>query len=158
VRAGSRIDFRQGSFEECLLSGFSWWESSSRWTAGDSAVRLQRGSGDLAIEAYAPMGQLRNRFRGLTAIRVKVSLDGTPVGEFQIERDDITEYRIPMRTGTRTGETVVIGLEPNQLWHARDIAPASMDDRDLNFALISIGYTGEAHPLPTSCESSGLRP
>lgn len=154
VRASSRIDFREASFEEFLVSGFSWWDGSFRWTTGPSKVRLQRAGGALAISVSAPVDRLRQKFPALRAIHVRVNVDDAPIGQFSIETDQTADYRleVPVRMTQGSG-TAVITLQPDLIWHARDLDPRSLDDRDLSFALLSIGFAGNERRPVTSCES-----
>lgn len=141
LHGNSRIDFRQASFEEFLVSGFSWWEGLFRWTTGEATLRLERADGDLVIRAYAPVGGLRQRFPALREIHVRVGVDAAASGEFSIATSNIEEYRIaaPGQPSRRRGP-VVITLQPDFIWHARDLDTRSLDDRDLSFALLSIGF------------------
>src|SRR6202000_3374555 len=56
--ATSRIDFKDGSYEEDLVSGFSWWEAPFRWIGEQASLHLIAAPGDLVVTAYAPIEQL----------------------------------------------------------------------------------------------------
>jgi hypothetical protein len=40
TRFSSRVDFGAASFEEALLSAFSWWEKPYRWISGHESLGL----------------------------------------------------------------------------------------------------------------------
>ena len=72
--ASSRINFKEGSYEEDLTSGFSWPEPPFRWIGGRASLHLIAAPGDLVISAYAPVDQLHR------AIRLMVTMNGNAVG------------------------------------------------------------------------------
>jgi hypothetical protein len=77
----------------------------------------------------------------LIVIGVAVDLDGLQIGQFSIGQSAVLQHRIanPLPC-TQPGAMSVVTLRPNFIWHARDINPGSFDDRDLSFALETIGF------------------
>jgi hypothetical protein len=134
ARPTARIDFKDASYEENLDSGFSWWEPPFRWMSGRGSLHLTAAPGDLVISAYAPVDQLRR------TIHVTVTVNGEAVGEFAIGAPGAHDYRLKMPVLT-PGSLVSITLISDFVWHARDIFPQSLDDRDLSVAISSIGFS-----------------
>jgi hypothetical protein len=154
IRASSRIDFQRGSFEEFIGSGFSWWEGTFRWITGEAKLRLQPADGDLVIRVCAPLDQLRRKFPLLHAIHVKVKLNGDTAGEFSITAPDIRDFRLKVASQLARREgPIMVELQPDLIWHSRDLDPSSLDDRDLSFALFSIGFGDRDDQSPTSCQA-----
>jgi hypothetical protein len=131
--ASSSINFKDGSYEEDLTSGFSWWEPPFRWMAQRGALHLIATPGDLIISAYAPVDQLHR------PIHVAVMLDGKAVGELAIREPGLHEYRLNPGAVT-PGKAVEITLTSDVVWHARDIFPQSLDERNLSIAIAAIGF------------------
>ncbi len=131
--ASSYINFKDGSYEEDLTSGFSWWEPPFRWMSGRASLHLIAAPGDLVISAYAPVDQLHR------PIHVTVTVDGQDVGEFAIDQPGTHDYRLNAGAVT-PGKTVEITLTSDVVWHARDIFPQSLDERNLSIALSAIGF------------------
>lgn len=129
----SRINFNDGSYEEAIVSGFSWWEPPFRWMDARGQVRLIAAPGPLVISAYAPVDQLRR------SIEVAVTVNGRAIGKLAISQPGPIEYRLPL-TGITPGATVDIVLSSDVVWHARDIFPDSLDERNLSIAISSIGF------------------
>ena len=131
--ASSAINFKQGSYQEDLTSGFSWWEPPFRWMAGRASLHLIAAPGDLVISAYAPVDQLHR------PIHVTVTVNGKAAGSFTISDSGTHDYRLKMPALT-PGSTVNITLTSDLVWHARDIFPQSLDERDLSIAVSAIGF------------------
>lgn len=129
----SRIDFSKASYETAIISGFSWWEAPFRWMSGRGSIHLLSAPGDLVISAYAPVDELHR------AMHVTVTVNGKAIGEFAISQTGTHDYRLKMPALT-PGSTADISLTSDLVWHARDIFPQSLDDRDLSIALTSIGF------------------
>jgi hypothetical protein len=152
VRASSSIDFHRGSFEEALTSGFSWWEGAFRWMSGRASLRLAAASGDLTIMAYAPLDLLRKKWPALRAIQVTVAVNDRPAGMFSVDGSQVGEYHLrpPFSSNGKVGIT----LTSDFVWHARDIIPQSLDERDLSIAITAIGFGDLREPLGwSSCSS-----
>jgi hypothetical protein len=131
--ASSSINFKDGSYEEDLTSGFSWWEPPFRWMAGRGSLHLIAAPGDLVISAYAPVDQLHR------PIHVAVTVNGKAVGEFAIREAGTHDHRL--NAGALTpGKAVEITLTSDVVWHARDIFPQSLDERNLSIAISAIGF------------------
>jgi len=131
--ASSRIDFKEGSYEEDLTSGFSWWEAPFRWMGARASLHLIAAPGDLVITAYAPVDQLRR------PIHVSVTINDRPAGSLAITSGGVHDYHLqppPLAPGTAANIT----LTSDVVWHARDILPQSLDERDLSIALSAIGF------------------
>ena len=133
VRSASNIDFKNASYEEDLTSGFSWWEAPFRWMGAKGSLHLVAAPGDLVISAYAPVDQLHR------TIHVAVTVNAKAVGGFAISDPGTHEYRLPVGE-LQPGSTANITLTSDFVWHARDISPQSLDERDLSIALSSIGF------------------
>lgn len=129
----SRIDFKDASYEEDLDSGFSWWEPPFRWMGRRAALHLIAAPGDLVIRAYAPVDQLHR------VIHVQVALNGNAIGVLAISQPGTVKYRLPVRI--TPGNKADITLTSDFVWHARDIFPDSLDERDLSIAISSIGFS-----------------
>ena len=102
--------------------------------SGMGSLHLISAPGDLVISAYAPVDQLHR------TIHVSVAINGQPAGAFAITSAGPHEYRLqppPMAPGS----TVNITLTSDVVWHARDILPQSLDDRDLSIAVSAIGFS-----------------
>jgi hypothetical protein len=131
--ASSHINFEEGSYEEDLTAGFSWWEPPFRWMAGRGSLHLIAAPGDLMISAYAPVDQLHR------PIHVAVTVDGKAVGQLAISEAGTHDYRL--NAGALTpGKAVEITLTSDVVWHARDIFPQSLDERNLSVAIAAIGF------------------
>lgn len=129
----SRIDFQERSYEEAIVSGFSWWEPPFRWMAARGEVRLIAAPGSLVITAYAPVDQLHR------PINVAVAVNGIAIGQFAMSRPGPIDYRLPP-TEMPPGSIADITLTSDFVWHARDIFPDSLDERNLSIAVSSIGF------------------
>jgi hypothetical protein len=148
IRASSRIDFQNASYEEALVSGFSWWEAPFRWMRARASLRLIAAPGDLVISAYAPVDQLRR------AIHMTVTIDGRPVGVFAITAPGVHDYRLQPPAMTY-GAPANITLSSDLIWHARDILPQSFDERDLSIAVSAIGLSDPHQPSePAPCREN----
>jgi hypothetical protein len=134
ARTWSRIDFKDASYEEALTAGFSWWDAPFRWMSGTGSLHLISAPGDLVISAYAPVDQLHR------AIRVSVAINGQPAGTFAITSPGLHEYRL-QPPAMAPGSMANITLTSDVVWHARDILPQSLDDRDLSIAVSAIGFS-----------------
>jgi hypothetical protein len=132
--AGSRIDFKDASYEEDLDSGFSWWEPPFRWMGGQGSLHLIAAPGPLVISAYAPVDQLHR------AIHVTVAVNGKAIGQFTISDSGTRQYVLKPPELT-PGTTVTITLTGDTVWHARDLFPDSLDERDLSIAVSTIGFS-----------------
>jgi hypothetical protein len=137
VRATSRIDFKNASYEENLGAGFSWWERPFRWMAGHASVHLLSAPGDFVVSAYAPAAQLHR------PIHVSVAINDRPAGGFTIGDESVHDYHLQPPT-LPPGTAVDIALTNDFIWHARDIQPQSLDDRILSIAIFAIGF-GDPH-------------
>ncbi len=131
--ASSGINFKQGSYQEDLTSGFSWWEPPFRWIGKRASLHLIAAPGDLVISAYAPVGELHRN------IQVSVTVNGEAAGSFTMSDSGTHDYRLKMPVLT-PGSTVNITLASDLVWHARDIFPESLDERDLSIAVSAIGF------------------
>lgn len=131
----SRIDFKDASYEEDLNSGFSWWDRPFRWMSGRGELHLIAASGDLVIGAYAPVDQLHR------PIHVSVNVNGQAAGGFTVATTGLRDYRLPM-PALAPGSVTTITLTSDLVWHARDIFPDNLDDRDLSIAISAIGFEG----------------
>jgi len=131
--ASSRINFKDGSYEEDLIYGFSWWEPPFRWMGARGSLQLIAAPGDLVISSYAPVDQLRR------TIHVSVTVNDRPIGSFAITKAGLHEYRL-QPPDLRPGAIAKITLASDVVWHARDIFPDSLDDRDLSIAISAIGF------------------
>jgi hypothetical protein len=131
--ASSSINFKDASYEENLTSGFSWWEAPFRWMAGSASLHLIAAPGDLVITAYAPVDELHR------PVRVTVTVNGQPAGSFTITAPGVHDYHLPSPS-LPPGTTANITLTSDVVWHARDIFPQSLDERDLSIALTAIGF------------------
>ncbi len=129
----SRIDFKDASYEEDLDSGFSWWEPPFRWMGRQVSLHLIAAPGDLVVRAYAPVDQLRR------SINVTVAINGRAIGRLAIGDSGTREYVLKAPELT-AGSQVNITLTSDTVWHARDIFPDSLDERDLSIAISSIGF------------------
>jgi hypothetical protein len=130
----ARIDFQEASYEEDLDSGFSWWEPPFRWMGRQASLRLMAAPGDLVVRAYAPVEQLHR------VIHIAVAVNGRAIGQLAVGLPGTREYILkapPLTPGT----TVNITLTSDTVWHARDILPDSLDERDLSIAISSIGFS-----------------
>jgi hypothetical protein len=138
TRTGSRIDFGEGSMEESLVSGFSWWEKPFRWMGAEGTVRLRRAPGAVVISACAPVEKLG-------AIRVRVTVDSLPAGSFTIGEPALRQYRVQVPPEAAPGGgPALVTLRADRVWHGRDIDPRSLDERDLSIAISSIGIESPA--------------
>jgi hypothetical protein len=134
VRAAtSGIDFKKGSYVEELVSGFSWWEPPFRWMTGQGEIRLIAAPGPLVISAYAPVDLLHR------SIDVAVTANGRAIGQFAIGSPGMHEYSLQVPDIT-PGRLADITLTSNVVWHARDIFPDSLDERNLSIAIAAIGF------------------
>jgi hypothetical protein len=131
--ASSSINFKEGSYEENLTSGFSWPEPPFRWMGARGSLHLIAAAGDLVITAYAPVDQLRR------TIHVEVAVNGKAVGELAISQPGTHDYRLPVGS-LQPGSTANITLTSDFVWRARDIFPQSLDERDLSIAISAIGF------------------
>jgi hypothetical protein len=131
--ASSGIDFKEGSYQEDLTSGFSWWEPPFRWIGGHASLHLISAPGDLVISAYAPVVQLHR------AVHVSVMVNDHPAGAFIITTDGVHDYHLQPPALT-PGTQADITLTSDVVWHARDIFPQSLDERNLSIALSAIGF------------------
>jgi hypothetical protein len=131
--ASSGIDFKTASYEENLTSGFSWWEPPFRWMSASGSLHLISAPGDLVITAYAPVDQLHR------PIHVKVTANGKAIGELAISRPGMLDYRLEM-PALAPGSSANITLTSDFVWHARDILPNSLDERDFSIAISAIGF------------------
>lgn len=130
----SRIDFRNASYEEDLDAGFSSWERPARWMGRSAALHLIAAPGDLVVRAYAPAQQLHR------VIHVTVAVNGRAIGQFAIGDSGTHDYVLKAPDLT-PGTAVNITLTSDTVWHARDIFPDSLDERDLSIAISSIGFS-----------------
>jgi hypothetical protein len=131
--ASSGISFKDGSYQEDLTSGFSWWEPPFRWIGGHASLHLISAPGDLVISAYAPVVLLHR------AIHVSVMVNDHPAGGFTISDSGVHDYHLrPPALAPGTQDNIT--LTSDVVWHARDIFPQSLDERDLSIALSSIGF------------------
>jgi len=135
----SRVDFRKAPYDQNLVSGFSFWEGGFRWTNGHASMQLLRGNGDLTITAFAPIDLLRKKWPHLKQIDTTVEIDGSRVGAFSISDPAVRDYLIAAPAAMPPGK-VNITLTSDFVWHARDILPQSLDERDLSIALFAIGF------------------
>jgi len=133
ARPSSQIDFRNASYEAALTSGLSWWDAPFRWMSGSGSLHLIAAPGDLVVSAYAPVDQLHR------AIHVSVTINGQPAGTFAITSAGVHEYHV-QPPAIASGSIANITLTSDFVWHARDILPQSLDDRDLSIALSAIGF------------------
>jgi hypothetical protein len=133
VRATSFLNFQNASYQEMLTSGFSWWEAPFRWMGGRASLHLITAPGDLVISAYAPLDQLHR------TIHVSVTVNDRPAGTFAITSGGVHDYHLHP-TGIAPGSQANITLTSDVVWHARDILPQSLDERDLSIALSAIGF------------------
>ncbi len=131
--APSSINFKEASYEEDLTSGFSWWEAPFRWMGQSGSLHLIAAPGDLVVFAYAPVDQLRH------PIRVTVTVNDQPAGSFAINMPGVHEYHLPPPS-LAPGRLANITLTSDFVWHARDIFPQSLDERDLSIAISAIGF------------------
>jgi len=131
--ASSYIDFKSASYEEDLMSGFSWWEPPFRWMAGRASLRLIAAPGDLVISTYAPVDHLHR------PIHVAVTMNGHFAGSFEISMPGIHDYLLHP-PALIPGTIANITLTSDLVWHARDIYPQSLDERDLSIAISAIGF------------------
>jgi hypothetical protein len=152
VRASSSIDFHGASFEEALISGFSWWEGAFRWMGGSASLRLTAVPGGLTVVAYAPLDLLRKKWPSLPAIHVTVAINDRPAGMFSVDGPQVEQYHL--RPPFSSNGKVTITLASDFVWHARDIIPQSLDERDLSIAIAAIGF-GDLREPPDrrSCSS-----
>jgi hypothetical protein len=127
------INFKQHSYQEDLISGFSWWEPPFRWIGGRASLHLIAAPGDLVVSAYAPVDQLHR------PIHVSVSINDHDTGGFTIADAGVHEYRLPPAV-LAPGTAANITLTSDFVWHARDIFPQSLDERDLSIAISAIGF------------------
>jgi len=139
VRAASRIDFQKASYEENLDSGFSWWEAPFRWIGGRASLHLISAPGDLVISAFAPVDQLRR------TMHINVEVNDQPAGAFSIATFGVHDYHLQPPTLPR-GASADTTLTSDFIWHARDILPQSLDDRDLGIAIFAIGFGDPREP------------
>jgi hypothetical protein len=131
--ASSAINFKEGSYQEDLTSGFSWWEPPFRWIGGLASLHLIAAPGDLAISAFAPVDQLHH------PIHVSVTINDHAAGGFTITDAGVHEYRLPP-PALAPGTAANITLTSDFVWHARDIFPQSLDERNLSIAISAIGF------------------
>ena len=129
----SRIDFKDASYEEDLISGFSWWEAPFRWMGGSASLHLITAPGDLVVSAYAPVDQLHR------PIHILVTINDRAAGVFSITTGGVHEYHL-RPPNLAAGAMADITLSSDVVWHARDIFPDSLDDRDLSIAISAIGF------------------
>jgi hypothetical protein len=101
--------------------------------SGSGSLHLISAPGALVISAYAPVDQLHR------AIHVSVTINGQPAGTFAITSAGLHEYSL-QPPAMAAGSTVNITLTSDLVWHARDILPQSLDDRDLSIAVSAIGF------------------
>ena len=116
--ASSSINFKEGSYEENLSSGFSWWEPPFRWIGGQASLHLIAAPGDLVISAFAPVDQLHR------PMHVAVTVNGKAVGELAITEPGMHDYRFNAGA-VAPGQPVEITLTSDVVWHARDILSAT---------------------------------
>ena len=134
--ASSSVNFKDASYEEDLTSGFSWWEAPFRWMGPSGSLHLIASPGDLVVSAYAPVDQLHH------VIHVAVTVNDLPEGSFAITMPGMHDYHLqapslPPRSRAN------ITLTSDFVWHARDIFPESLDERDLSIAISAIGFVPE---------------
>jgi hypothetical protein len=72
-------------------------------------------------------------------IRVSVSIGDRAAGGFEIGAAGVHAYKL-RPPALPPGTPVNITLTSDVVWHARDILPQSLDERDLSIALSSIGF------------------
>jgi hypothetical protein len=101
--------------------------------SASGSLHLVAVPGDLVISAYAPVDQLHR------TIHVAVTVNGKAVGNFAISDPGTHVYRLPVGA-LQPGSIANITLTSDFVWHARDISPQSLDERDLSIALSSIGF------------------
>jgi hypothetical protein len=141
VRSSSSIDFHNASYEEDLIDGFSYWEGNLRWIGGRASLRLTPAPGDLVVSAYAPLDLLQKKWPDLRAVNVSAAIDGSPIGRFAIDSPGVHEYRLQhSAVAIRHDAKAEITLTTDFVWHARDLMPQSLDERDLSIALTAIGF------------------
>jgi hypothetical protein len=131
--ASSHINFKDGSYEEDLNYGFSWWEAPFRWMGRSASLHLIAAPGDLVISAYAPADQLHR------PIQVTITVNDRPAGLFTVATGGVHDYHL-QPPALPAGATVNIKLTSDVVWHARDIFPQSLDERDLSIAISAIGF------------------
>ena len=134
------IDFRTGAYEGALISGFSWWEGRFRWMARHAMLYIRPAPGPLVIEAYAPTDILARKWASFMGITVTVTICGRPAGAFVVSGSDIHTYRLYLPAISETTKTIEVRLTASVSWKARDVHPASLDDRELSVAIFAIGF------------------
>jgi hypothetical protein len=148
VRAGSRIDFQNGSYEENLTSGFSWPEGPFRWMRERASLHLTAAPGDLVVSAYAPVDQLHR------PIHITVAINGNAIGGFAVSSPGLHDYHL-QAPALAPGSQANITLASDTIWHSRDILPDSLDDRDLSIAIFAIGFGDPHQPYhPPPCRET----
>jgi hypothetical protein len=66
-------------------------------------------------------------------------VNGRPAGSFAITTPGVHDY--PLRLpALAPGSRADITLTSDFVWHARDIFPQSLDERDLSVAISAIGF------------------
>jgi len=66
-------------------------------------------------------------------------VNGQSLGAFDIKTAGVHDYHLPP-PGLPPGTTANITLSSDVVWHARDIFPQSLDDRNLSIAVSAIGF------------------
>jgi hypothetical protein len=72
-------------------------------------------------------------------VHVSVTVNGSAIGQLAIRDPGPREYRLGV-PALPYGNPVSITLASDFVWHARDIFPESLDERDLSIAVSSIGF------------------
>jgi hypothetical protein len=97
------------------------------------SLHLIAAPGDLLISADAPVDQLHR------TIHVSVTVNDQPAGAFAITTAGIRDYPL-QPPALAPGTPADIVLPSDVVWHARDIFPQSLDERNLSIAISAIGF------------------
>ena len=133
------VDFRTGSFDSAVVSGFHGWESAYRWMSRSGVIRLRATGGNvLFIRAHAPLHLLRKKWPDLTAFRATVKAGSAEAGGIAITGAEEREFRLTLPQPIAAGETVEVTLTADLVWRGVDVSLP--DERELSLALIAIGF------------------
>ena len=82
-------------------------------------------------------------------IHVTVTVNDRPAGAFAITTAGLRDYHLePPALAPSTPATIV--LTSDTVWHAREIFPQSLDERNLSIAISAIGFGDPRLPQQAS--------
>lgn len=157
IGAVSWIDFRRGSFEGAVVSGFHSWEGRHRWTSSSASVRLIPAGSTLVIRAYAPIQLLRSKWPHLEGVQATVQVNGGEAGAIRVTSAEEQEFHVPISTALLSRNSgrpeVLVTLVTGMVWHGVDLKPPVADERHLGLAVTAIGFRSGADSPANPCAS-----